>query len=402
MRSAFKAAMKILAAFDKFKDSMTAVAACEAASTGIRDALGSQAVITQAPLTDGGEGFCSILAAAQHGFIETHTVSGPLGAEMKAPLGWVECHTLPKCVQQTLDLSQGKLAIIEMAAVAGLEIVPIAHRHPKHCTTYGVGELIRIAVAENADAILLGIGGSATSDLGLGLLQALGLQFVDSKGRLIERVLPADWPRITQITGSIDVSTPAIFIACDVDNPLLGIRGAATVYGPQKGLLDAELEAFETESARMASMLCDYFKQPKTLCETPGSGAAGGIGFGLNVACTSHYIPGFTLVHDWLSLDSKIAAADLILTGEGKIDQSSLNGKGPYALASAADKAKKPSILLAGCIEPIAEQHLHKEFAKCTSAAITPKGCPLPQALADGAKNLQAAVAQVLCQQSTP
>jgi glycerate kinase len=392
--------MKILAAFDKFKDSMTAVAACAAATAGARQALGSAAHITQAPLTDGGEGFCSILTNAANGFIQTHTVCGPLGDDLEAPLGWVNSTALPTAVRERLDLTLGKVAIIEMAAAAGLEQVPAHRRHPKRCTTYGVGELIRIAVAEGADAILLGIGGSATSDLGLGLLQALGLQFIGSNGHAIERILPANWPQVTHISGSLEIVTPPIFIACDVDNPLLGPGGAAAVYGPQKGLLADELESFEAESARLASMLSAYFKQPEALRESPGSGAAGGIGFGLNVACGSHYVAGFELVSTWLDLESKIAAADLILSGEGQIDLSSLNGKGPYALAIAASLAHKPMILLAGCIEAPAAEQLHREFPNCTTAAITPEGCPLPQALADGPDNLQNKTAQVLQQQT--
>jgi glycerate kinase len=388
--------MKILAVFDKFKDSMTAVAACAAASSGARQALGNVAHITQVPLTDGGEGFCSILTNAADGFIQTHTVCGALGADLEVPLGWVNSTALPIAVRERIDLPLGKVAIIEMAAAAGLEQVPADLRHPKRCTTYGVGELIRIAVADGADAIILGIGGSATSDLGLGLLQALGLQFIDSNGHAIERILPDNWPQVTSISGNLKIVIPPIFIACDVDNPLLGPRGAATIYGPQKGLLADELESYEIESARIASMLSAYFKQPEALRESPGSGAAGGIGFGLNVACGSQYVAGFELVSSWLDLENKIAAADLILTGEGKIDLSSLDGKGPYALATAANLANKPVVLLAGCIEAPAAEQLHREFPNCTTAAITPEGCPLPQALAEGPDNLQNKTAQVL------
>lgn len=391
--------MKILAAFDKFKDSMTAVAACEAASAGARQALGSAVQITQAPLTDGGEGFCSILTNAANGFLETHTVCGPLGDNLEAPLGWVEAVALPSAVREQLSLQKGRVAIIEMAAAAGLEQVPSDRRHPRQCTTYGVGELIRIAVAEEADAILLGIGGSATSDLGLGLLQALGLQFTDSSGHAIKRILPANWSQVTQIKGSLEITIPPIFIACDVDNPLLGPRGAAAIYGPQKGLHAEELESFEAESARLANMLCAHFNQPETRRELPGSGAAGGIGFGLNVACSSQYVEGFQLVNTWLDLENKITAADLILTGEGKIDQSSLSGKGPYALASAAHAANKPSILLAGCIEDAVAKQLQHQFPQCTTAAITPAGCPLSQALAEGSENLRTTAAQVLQRQ---
>ena len=388
--------MKILAAFDKFKDSMTAQAACEAASAGVHLALGQNASITQAPLTDGGEGFCTILTHAANGYVESHEVCGPLGADLKAPLGWVNGSALPAAVRALFDPRHGKIAIIEMAAAAGLEQVAPERRHPKYCTTYGVGELIRIAVAEGADAILLGIGGSATSDLGLGALEALGLRLVDSNNKRIERIIPSRWPEVAQLSGDIAVPLPPIYIACDVDNPLLGPRGAAAVYGPQKGLPADEVEAFDDAAADLAAKLCQHFNQPQNLHELPGSGAAGGIGFGLKVACNAKFIAGFELVTAWLDLDAKIAAADLILTGEGKIDCSSLSGKGPVALVTAAHKADKRSILLTGAVEAAAAAHLHEHFPKCALYEITPPNCPLAQALVDGPENLTAKTASVL------
>jgi glycerate kinase len=388
--------MKILAAFDKFKDSMSAQAACEAASAGVHRALGQDVSITHAPLTDGGEGFCSILTHAANGFVESHTVCGPLGVDLAAPLGWVEGSALPAGVRRFFDPGHGKIALIEMAAAAGLEQVAPERRHPKHCTSYGVGELIRIAIAEGADAILLGIGGSATSDLGLGALEALGLRVLDPANQPIARIVPARWPQVTQLTGQIEVPLPPIYIACDVDNPLLGPRGAAAVYGPQKGLPADEVEAFDAAAADLAAKLCHHFNQPQDLQLLPGSGAAGGIGFGLKVACQAEFIAGFELVSAWLELERKIAAADLILTGEGKIDTSSLSGKGPVGLASAAHQVGKRCILLAGAVETAAATQLHAQFPKCALYEITPPNCPLAQALFDGPENLTTKTASVL------
>ena len=160
-----------------------------------------------------------------------------------------------------------------MASAAGLEQVPPEHRHPKNCTTRGVGNLIRIAVAEEASAILIGIGGSATSDLGLGALEAMGLKFCESG-----QITPAQWPSLETISGQIELDVPPIYIACDVDNPLLGTMGAAAVYGPQKGLAADEIEAFDDTSAKVATKLCEFFNKPSSAMKTPGSGAAGGIG----------------------------------------------------------------------------------------------------------------------------
>lgn len=383
--------MQILAAFDKFKDAMPAERACDAALTGALKALGEPLSLIRAPLTDGGEGFCPILSNAVDGYMEFHKVCGPLGEELDAPLGWVDLERIPESARKYFGVKSGKLAIIEMASVAGLEQVPLDQRHPGHCTTRGVGELIRIAVAQEASAILIGIGGSATSDLGLGALEALGLQFCPSG-----QITPNQWGTIEDIKGHIDLSVPPIYIACDVDNPLLGIRGAAAVYGPQKGLSPDEVEGFDDAAARVAKMLCRFFNQPDSLSKTPGSGAAGGIGFGLNVALAAAYVPGFELVTSWLDLTAKIKEADLILTGEGKFDQSSLAGKGPYALLAAAYSSDTPAILLAGLAEEDAAETVRERFPGTAVYSITPEGTPLHEALQKAPDFLSQKVADVL------
>ena len=383
--------MHILAAFDKFKDSMSAQTACEVALSAVEKAMSESIELSQAPLTDGGEGFCRILTHAAAGKIETHIVSGPLGETVEAPIGWINLEDISSAVQALLGKSRGRLAIIEMASVAGLELVPKAKRNPKNCTSYGTGELIKIASCEGASAILLGIGGSATSDLGIGALEALGIRFGKK-----DRITPAQWREIQSITGKIELEYPSIFIACDVDNPLLGKQGAAYVYGPQKGLPEHELAMFDFQAARLASMICDYFNQPQTLKDYPGSGAAGGIGFGLKAALNAKFVAGFELVYTWLNLAEKVANADLILTGEGKFDSSSLSGKGPYALASAAHAASKPCILLAGKVDAGAARQLSDRFPLCRSYSITPEGCPLPKALRLAPKNLHSATIRAL------
>ncbi len=384
--------MNVLLAFDKFKDSMTAAEACSAAAVGVRQTLGDSVQITEAPLTDGGEGFCPILTNAANGYIEHHTVCGPLGQDVEAPLGWVELNTLSESLRRKFGTALGKLAIIEMASAAGLEQVPNEQRHPKHCTTRGVGELIRIATAQGAGAILLGIGGSATSDLGLGALQALGIQFPTTD----DAIVPEKWSQVESITGFFDFKLPPIYIACDVDNPLLGERGAAAVYGPQKGLQPDELESFDAEANRLADLLCQHFGQSIELKDAPGAGAAGGIGFGLKVACGAEFLAGFDLVESWLDLNNKVSAAELILTGEGKFDSSSLAGKGPFALVTAAGKTNTRTIVLAGKAEVDAADSVQERFPNCKVTSITPDGTDLATALKQGAPNLTARTAQVL------
>lgn len=388
--------MHILAAFDKFKDSMPADRACEAALKGAQLALGESHIYTAAPLTDGGEGFCPILTQSVDGYIEFHKVCGPLGEELEAPLGWVEIANIPKAARQFLGVNKGKMAIIEMASVAGLEQVPAAQRHPGHCTTRGVGELIRIAVAEEASAILLGIGGSATSDLGLGALEALGLNFCPSG-----QITPAQWDQVHTITGSIELEVPPIYIACDVENPLLGPQGAAAIYGPQKGLAPDEITAFDDASERVAKQLCQFFGKEDARLKVLGSGAAGGLGFGLNVASEASYVPGFELVTAWLDLASKIKHADLVLTGEGKFDNSSLAGKGPYALLAAAYSSDTNAILFAGYAEETAAQTVRDRFPGTAAYSISPEGIPLAQALKGAPEFLTQKVAEVLQSRTT-
>lgn len=383
--------MNVLVAFDKFKDSMTAATACAAAESAVRSVYGDAVMVTHAPLTDGGEGFCPILTEIADGHIEHHTVCGPLGEDVEAPIGWVKLDTLPESILKRFGAVRGKLAIIEMASAAGLEQVPAGQRHPKHCTTRGVGELIRIAVANNAGAILLGIGGSATSDLGLGALEALGIQFPETN-----RITPEKWAEVTSVTGFIDLKLPPIFIACDVDNPLLGGSGAAAVYGPQKGLQPDEIESFDAQTERLADLLCLHFGQSMDLKQAPASGAAGGIGFGLKVACGAEFVAGFELVQNWLDLEMKVAIADLILTGEGKFDTSSLAGKGPYSLIESADKAGTPVIVLAGKAEHAAAETVTTRFPANRVYSITPSGWPLQDALAQGAVNLEKTAVQAL------
>jgi len=382
--------MHVLAAFDKFKDSMSAQVACERAADGVREALGDGIEIEYAPLTDGGEGFCPILSETAEGWVERHEVSGPLGELIRAPLGWVEAANLGDAARRHLPGLEGRIAIIEMASAAGLEQVPPERRHPRSCTTRGVGELIRIAAAKDADAVLLGIGGSATSDLGLGALEALGFTFHGA-----DDIVPEQWPALEAISREA-FPVPPLFIACDVDNPLCGPSGAARVYGPQKGLEPHEIEAFDAEAGRIADQLCRFLNRPFSLKELPGSGAAGGIGFGLKAAFDARFVPGFTLVADWLDLDGKIAAADLVLSGEGKIDRSSLSGKGPCTLARLAVRAGTACRLFAGYVEPGVRKAIETEIAPTTVDAISPPELPLAEALEQGPRNLRRAVARSL------
>jgi glycerate 2-kinase len=394
--------MRVLLAFDKFKDSLTAPEACEFAAHALRERHPDW-TLDLCPLADGGEGFCSILTSAAGGQSIATSVSGPRGDLVQAPIGIVSLDQIPAAARaQVAPVSAAhapgaKIAIIEMAAASGLALLDPADRDPWQTTTFGTGELIRTAAELGAKAIVLGVGGSATHDLGLGALAALGLEFRDSQGRAIDVPIPARWREVARLAGRVPPAIPPIRIACDVTNPLLGARGAAAVYGPQKGLRPADLDRLDHESARLAMMLCAHCQQSDALMDAPGAGAAGGISFGLMVAAQAQLLPGFDLVSAWLDLATRVAAADLVITGEGRFDDSSLDGKGPGAVAARALALGKPVHVFAGQIGgKTAFPDGGENRGRLTLHAITPAGTPLSLALSGAGTNLLAAVRSVL------
>ena len=381
--------MRVLLAFDKFKDSLAAPAACAAAAAALRQRHPDWA-IELCPLADGGEGFAEILTRSAGGTLSTVSVTGPRGAPVAAPFGLVPWAKIPAPARRLLQLpatlpADAELAVIEMAAASGLALLPPGQRDPWQATTLGTGQLMAAATQAGAAALLLGVGGSATNDLGLGALSALGLVCLSRSGEAIRPPIPARWDMIERITGKT-ISLPPIRIACDVSNPLLGPRGAAAIYGPQKGLQPADLAKLDHASARLGLLLCAQSGQSDSLMDRPGAGAAGGIAFGLMTAAHATLLPGFELVAAWLDLDARIAAADLIITGEGRFDDSSLSGKGPGAVAARALALGKPVHVFAGQVTA------GDARPGLTLHTITPPGQPLAAALREAGANLAATV----------
>lgn len=384
--------MRVLVAFDKFKDSLSAQQACSSAARALRERHKDWR-IDVCPLADGGEGFAEILTLAAGGRMAGLQVTGPRGGLVETSIGLVAPDRIPAGARALLGINAAgaqPIAVIEMAAASGLAMLAPELRDPWQATSHGTGQLIRGAAEMGASAVLLGVGGSATHDLGLGALFALGLEFRSEQGGKFRPPVPANWLQIVRIEGEVFDSIPPIRIACDVNNPLLGPRGAAAVYAPQKGLKPADYPQLEAETARMAALLCDHCGQPFTLTETPGAGAAGGISFGLMAAARARLVAGFDLVAAWLDLDARLAGADLIVTGEGRFDDSSLNGKGPGAVAARARALGKPVHVFAGqvAVRPPADSGflLH---------AITPPGMLLAQGLREARFNLENAVRRV-------
>jgi glycerate kinase len=386
--------MRVLVAFDKFKDALTAHEACEVAARALHEKHPDWE-LDLCPLSDGGDGFEEVLGGSARGEFVPQEVTGPRGARVEAGFTLVSESQIPAAVRSQLKFSAQSnadcgLAIIEMATASGLALLPVSQRNPWQTTSRGTGQLIKAAAEQGARAILLGVGGSATHDLGLGALSALGLEFRNAAGTAIRPPLPASWEEIVAIEGAVAATIPPIYIACDVTNPLLGPSGAATVFAPQKGLHADELTGLEAASERMAQMLCTHCHQPLSLPDTAGAGAAGGTAFGLICAARAQLIPGFALVAAWLGLDARLAAADLVLTGEGRFDATSLGGKGPGAILTRALTARKRVHLFAGQIgSPTAHDllSLHE---------ITPTDVPLERALKDTATSLHSALQRAL------
>ncbi|MDQ8183357.1 glycerate kinase [Pelagicoccus sp. SDUM812005] len=382
-----------LIAFDKFKDALTAHQACEAAASALAQAQPSWQIATS-PLADGGDGFCDTLTRLCDGEFLDCQVRGPLGQTTTARYGLVETARISAAAAQRLALpdSLQTLAIVEFAQSSGIALVPQEQRSPWTTTSYGLGQTIAHAQERGAQAILVGLGGSATNDLALGALQALGYRFLDSQGQDIDTcAAPETWQQIARIQAPDARFDLPLRIACDVENPLLGENGATAVFGPQKGLKPEDFPTLEAEMKRLAALLCHATDADLSTMATPGSGAAGGAAFGLMLGLGGQLVQGAELVFDWSDLHSKLDAADLVITGEGRFDASSLQGKGPGSLATLCLDRNKELLVLAGSLGTLPNSELASK-----ARAITPPGTPLPQAIAETESNIRAAIAQEL------
>lgn len=316
--------MKILCAPDTFKETLTATAAAEAMAAGIA-AVHPDARIDTCPLGDGGDGTVDALVAALHGEFRFANVVGPLGNEITARFGWIAAR------QQ---------AIVGLADASGLALVPQNQRDPTRTTTFGTGQLIRHAIGLGAREVLVCIGGSATTDGGAGLAQAAGVVFYDRDDQRIAE--PLTGGLLTRISRwEVPPGLPRIRVACDVRNPLTGPRGAAAVYGPQKGATPEHVIALDGALEHLASL---GSLDP----QTPGFGAAGGAGYGLAQFLNAALEPGIDLVMNAVRFDERCRGVDLVMTGEGRLDGQSLEGKTTLSVARRAAGLGVPAIALVG------------------------------------------------------
>ena len=354
--------MHILAAFDKCKDSLSAREICALAQKVV-STESSDHSIQCIPLTDGGEGFSELLTHAKNGNYHSIYAQDSLGEEKEVKIGIVPSDQLEPSLHEFTDLpNQGNWAIIEMSSIVGLADLALEKRNPWLTSTIGVGQLLEKVGSLGVSAVILGIGGSSTNDMGLGALSALGVKFFDHDDLPISFPNPESWPRIAKISTQGLVSLPPIRIACDVSNKLLGDDGATFQFGIQKGLCSSRKIEMEENIEFMSSRLATAFDKPLDFREQAGSGAAGGVGYGLSLGFDTKFVPGFSFVSKWFDLETAIKKADLILTGEGRFDQTSLYGKGPYEIIRMASKYEKKVILLAGSVEKEAAEKCMREF----------------------------------------
>lgn len=343
----------IVIAPDKFKGSLTGHQAARAIHKGFAKKF-SSATFELLPLADGGEGILDAFQQAISGELRETSALDAYGREITAQ--WL-----------LAEIEGRRTAIIESSQAIGLWRIALDERDLSLASSYGAGQLIRAAVSENVDEIIIGLGGSATNDAGLGLAAALGYQFLDSSGKTVEPI-PANIPSISTIDSSKTLSVPKITVACDVANPLLGIRGATQIYGLQKGLKPEESESAEAAHAHLTEISTKHFN---TRCgETPGAGAAGGLGFGLMTFCGATLASGFDCIANALHAEEKISVADIVITAEGSLDHQTLEGKTPHGVSKLARKYNIPVYALAGRLAD--EELLHEHFDGIASIVNSP------------------------------
>ena len=323
--------MRFLIAMDSFKGCLSSHDAGYAVAEGVKRIF-TDAEIVVCPISDGGEGMINALESVDNARKMYCCVDDPYR----------------KPVHVKYLIFPGNVAMIEMAQAAGINLSP--QRDPLHASTYGVGMMIRDAIDNGCRQFIIGIGGSATNDGGAGMLQALGFRLLDNDGNAIERgaIGLKSLAYIDDLNVIPELADCIFHVACDVTTPLLGNHGCSSVFGPQKGATPQNVYDME----QWLSHYVDIVKSshPDANPDSPGSGAAGGLGFALNVFCHAELKPGLPLIASILHLEEKIQAADYIITGEGQIDAQTVMGKVPVGIASIAKKYHKPVIALTGAI----------------------------------------------------
>ncbi|AXF85892.1 Glycerate 2-kinase [Ephemeroptericola cinctiostellae] len=363
--------MKIVIAPDSFKESLSAMDVATAIEDGFKEIF-PQAHYIKIPVADGGEGTVRAIIDATGGRMLHQMVTGPLGQPVDAFYGLT---------------GDGQTAVIEMAAASGLELVLPEQRNPMLATSFGVGELILDALELGVSRFVLGVGGSATNDGGAGMLQALGIKLLDDKGEQIAfgGAGLADLQRIDVSTLDPRVAHAVFEIACDVTNPLVGPMGASVVFGPQKGASSAMIEQLDCNLRHFAA--CIRRDTGIDVLSMEGAGAGGGISAAMMVFLNGHLRPGSEMVMDAVGLTEAMGGADLVITGEGRLDGQTIHGKTPIGVARVAQRLGVPVVAMAGCFgEGARAIHEHGIDA---AFSIVSRPCTVPEALSEAQMNVR-------------
>lgn len=369
--------MKIVIAPDSFKESLSALGVAEEIEAGFRE-IYPEAIYIKLPVADGGEGTVEAMVAATGGTLLRQSVTGPLGEPVEAVYG---------------VSGGGEIAVIEMAAASGLMLVEPARRDPLRTTTFGVGELIRAALDRGTRRFIIGIGGSATNDGGAGMVQALGARLLDGAGK----DLPFGGGQLDALT-RIDVSAMdprlkecRIEVACDVDNPLVGPKGASAVFGPQKGATSDMVRRLDANLARYAERI--EVDLGVAVADLPGAGAAGGLGAAMVAFLNAELRPGIEIVTKAVGLGEAVADADVVVTGEGRIDSQTVHGKTPIGVARVAKQYGKPVIGIAGSLN--ADSGVVHAHGIDAVFSVIYRPCTLEEALSEAAANVRIAARNI-------
>ncbi|MGI2175716.1 glycerate kinase [Shewanella ulleungensis] len=371
--------MKIVIAPDSFKESLSALEVANAIEQGFKQIF-PNAQYCKVPMADGGEGTVQAMVDATGGHIVERRVTGPLGTPVNAFYG----------ILGQPNANGQHTAVIEMAAASGLHLVPSTQRNPLLSTSFGVGELIADALNQGIKHIILGLGGSATNDAGAGMMQALGAKLTDITGANIKfgGAALATLHNIDIQSLHPNISDCTIEVACDVDNPLCGPRGASAIFGPQKGASAVMVEQLDQALAHFANVINRQQTPKITLgCEhQAGAGAAGGMGFGVMALLAASLKPGVEIVTQSVGLAKHCQDADLVITGEGRIDGQTVYGKTPMGVLNVAKRYNVPTIAIAGCLGDNADAIIQQGMIAIFP--IIPAVQSLEQVLSDAQLNL--------------
>ncbi len=369
--------MKVVIAPDSYKGCLSALEVAKAMERGVLSVFPA-AEVRKIPIADGGEGTVAALVTATNGQLRQAEVTDPLGNKINAHWG---------------VLGDGRTAVIEMAAASGLPLVPKEKRDPRVTTTYGTGELIQAALAEGLAKIIIGIGGSATNDGGTGMARALGVRFLDAAGREVAAG-GGSLAAICQIdTTGLDprLKNTEIVVACDVDNPLCGTRGASAVFGPQKGATPEMVQQLDAGLAKYAS--CAKQATGRDVAEKAGAGAAGGLGAGLMFFTPAQLKPGVEIVLDAVGFSDIVRDADFVITGEGRTDFQTAFGKAPVGVAKVAKTHGVPVFCISGGLGEGADDVLAQGIDAVMSICDRPLS--LEECMTAGAQLIEPAAARL-------